>query len=61
MSRVRSLASIRPTALETVAFESFSSAAAAVKERTSTTFAKIASPSKSGSPAWVIIGNDVFR
>ena len=41
-------ASIRLTAFETAALEIFSSAAAPAKERTSTTLAKIASPSKSG-------------
>ena len=51
MSRVPNLASILLTALETVALESFSSAAAPAKERISTTLAKIASPSKSGSLA----------
>ena len=51
MSRVPSRASILLTALETVALESFSSAAAPAKERISTTLAKIASPSKSGNLA----------
>ena len=49
MSRAPSLASILLTAFETVALESFSSAAALAKERSSTTLANIASPSKSGS------------
>jgi hypothetical protein len=43
-------------AFETVALESFSSEAAAAKERVSTTLAKIASPSKSGSLA---MGSDL--
>ena len=51
MSRAPSRASIRLTALETVALDSFSSAAAPAKERSSMTLAKIASPSKSGSLA----------
>ena len=51
MSRAPSRASILLTAFETVALESFSSAAAPAKERSSTTLAKIASPSKSGSLA----------
>jgi hypothetical protein len=51
ISRAPSRASIRLTAFETVALESFSSAAAPAKERVSTTLAKIASPSKSGSLA----------
>jgi hypothetical protein len=46
-----SRASILLTAFETVALESFSSAAAPAKERSSTTLAKIARPSKSGSLA----------
>jgi hypothetical protein len=44
-NRVLSFASTLLTAFETVALESFSSAAAAEKERVSTTFAKIAKPS----------------
>ena len=51
MSRAPSRFSILLTALETVALESFSSAAAPAKERISTTLAKIARPSKSGSLA----------
>jgi hypothetical protein len=51
MSRAPSRASILLTAFETVALESLSSAAAPAKERSSTTLAKIASPSKSGSLA----------
>src|SRR5216683_1574070 len=47
--RVLSFASTLLTAFETVALESFSSAAAAAKERVSATFAKIAKPSRSGS------------
>jgi hypothetical protein len=42
-SRAPSLASSLLTAFETVALESFSSVAAAAKERVSTTLAKIAS------------------
>src|SRR5258708_2203406 len=48
-NRVLSFASTLLTAFETVALESFSSAAAAAKERVSATFAKIAKPSRSGS------------
>src|SRR6185437_4239430 len=48
-SRAPSRSSSRPTALETVAFDSASSPAAPAKDRNSTTFAKIASASKSGS------------
>jgi len=48
-SRAPSLASTLLTAFETVALESFNSSAAAAKERISTTLAKIAKPSKSGS------------
>jgi hypothetical protein len=48
-NRVLSFASTRLTAFETVALESFNSAAAAAKERVSATFAKIAKPSRSGS------------
>src|SRR5690242_5602994 len=48
-SRAPSRSSSRPTALETVALDSASSTAAAAKERNSTTFAKIAKASKSGS------------
>jgi hypothetical protein len=51
MSRAPSRFSSLLTALETVPFESFSSAAAPAKERISTTLAKIARPSKSGSVA----------
>ena len=51
MSRAPSRASILLTAFETVALESFSSAAAPAKEWDSTILAKIASPSKSGSLA----------
>src|SRR4029077_16746858 len=47
-NRVLSFASTLLTAFETVAFEIFSSAAAAAKERVSATFAKIAKPSRSG-------------
>src|SRR6201987_1714004 len=48
-SRAPSRSSSRLTALETVAFDSASSPAAAANERNSTTFAKIARASKSGS------------
>src|SRR5215470_3338140 len=48
-SRVRRFVSTLLIALETVALESFSSAAAAANERVSATFAKIAKPSRSGS------------
>jgi hypothetical protein len=51
ISRAPSRASSLLTAFETVALESFSSAAAWLKERNSTTFAKIASASKSGNLA----------
>ena len=51
ISRAPKRASILLTAFETVALESFSSVAAPAKERASTTLAKIASPSKSGSLA----------
>ncbi len=54
MSRAPSRASILLTALETVAFERLSSAAAPAKERISTTFAKIAMPSKSGNLAMML-------
>src|SRR5882762_3634107 len=54
ISRPPSRASILLTALETVAFESLSSAAAPAKERISTTFAKIAMPSKSGNLAMML-------
>jgi hypothetical protein len=48
-SYVRSFVSTLLIAFETVALESFSSAAAAANERVSATFAKIAKPSRSGS------------
>ena len=48
-SRAPSRASSRVTALETVAFDNASSAAAPAKERNSTTFANTANASKSGS------------
>ena len=48
-SRAPSRCSSRLTALETVALDSASSPAAAANDRNSTTFAKIASASKSGS------------
>src|SRR5260370_19981608 len=48
-NRVLSFASTLLTAFETVALDSFSSAAAPAKERVSATFAKIAKPSRSGS------------
>src|SRR5262245_40479081 len=48
-NRVLSFASTLLTAFETVALDSFSSIAAAAKERVSATFAKIAKPSRSGS------------
>jgi hypothetical protein len=51
MSRAPSRRSILLTALETVALDSFNSAAAPAKERSSTTLAKTANPSKSGSLA----------
>jgi hypothetical protein len=51
MSRAPSRASILLMAFEIAALESFSSAAGPAKERPSTTLAKIASPSKSGSLA----------
>src|SRR5262249_46198752 len=47
--RAPNLSSSRLTALDTVALDSASSLEAAAKERNSTTFAKIASASKSGS------------
>jgi hypothetical protein len=52
--------------LETVALDSASSVAAAANDRNSTTFAKIASASKSGSFAMragpkFILGNNVFQ
>jgi hypothetical protein len=58
--------SSRLTAFDTVAFDSASSLAAAANDRNSTTFAKIASPSKSGSCAigrsnQINFGNNVFR
>jgi hypothetical protein len=43
------------TAFETVAFDSARSPAAAANDRSSTTFAKIARPSKSGSFAMLAI------
>src|SRR5438477_4330446 len=49
--RAPSRPSSRVTAFDTVALDSASSAAAAAKDRNSTTFAKIAKPSKSGSLA----------
>src|SRR6266481_6152544 len=48
-NRVFSFLSTLLTAFETVALESFSSAAAAANERVSATLAKIAKPSRSGS------------
>src|ERR1700730_12349370 len=54
-SRAPSRCSSRVTALETVALDKASSVAAAANDRNSTTFAKIARPSKSGSfDIWVI-------
>ena len=54
------------TALETVAFDIASSPAAAANDRNSTTFAKIASASKSGSFAMGVVhrcicGNNMFQ
>jgi hypothetical protein len=62
ISRVRSRASTLLTAFETVALETFSSAAARAKERNSATFAKIASPSRSGNLGMGFrFGNDEFQ
>src|SRR3954463_12244149 len=59
--RARSLASRRPTALETVAFESCNSSAVRAKERNSTTFAKMARPSRSGSFATLSLLASLFH
>src|SRR4029077_21280753 len=64
-SRAPSRFSNRPTAFETVALDNVNSLAAALNDRNSTTFAKIARPSKSGSFAiWMlrksIKGNNEF-
>jgi len=64
-SRAPSRSSSRLTAFDTVALDSASSVAAAANDRNSTTFAKIASASKSGSfamgPPCVKIGNNEFQ
>jgi hypothetical protein len=65
-SRAPSRSSSRLTAFDTVALDRASSAEAAAKDRNSTTFAKIASASKSGSfaigPALMVIyGNNEFQ
>src|SRR5436190_4756903 len=65
-SRAPSRRSSRVTAFDTVALDSVSSAAAAANDRNSTTFAKIARPSKSGSFAigalhYVKKRNNAFR
>src|SRR6202790_5476535 len=68
--RLNSLApsrcSSRLTAFDTVALDNASSLAAAANDRNSTTFAKIARPSKSGSFAMgrhlqIINGNNMFQ
>src|SRR6516164_8229062 len=64
--RAPSRSSSRPTALETVALDSASSPAAAANDRNSTTFAKTASASKSGSfaiaaPLRLKNGNNMFQ
>jgi hypothetical protein len=53
ISRAPSLDSILLIAFETVAFESLSSAAASTNERHSATYAKMASPSRSGILAMI--------
>ena len=53
ISRAPSRDSILLIAFDTVAFESLSSAAASAKERHYATFAKMASPSRSGSLAMI--------
>ena len=64
-SRAPSRCSSRLTAFETVALDSASSLEAAANDRNSTTFAKIASASKSGSLVmgqsdWLVFGNNEF-
>jgi hypothetical protein len=59
-SRAPNRCSSRLTAFETVALDSASSVEAAANERNSTTFAKIASASKSGSFAIVVGLNSHF-
>src|SRR5207237_9949240 len=59
-SRAPSRSSSRLTAFETVALDSASSVAAATNDRNSTTFAKIANASKSGSFAMTHSTNGLF-
>ena len=60
-SRAPSRSSSRVTAFDTVALDSASSLAAAANDRNSTTFAKIARPSKSGSFAIRAFSNSNIR